>query len=241
MDWSDEAIVLAARPHGEGSAIVQLLTRARGRHAGLVRGGASKRGRASVEPGNMVEATWRARLTEHLGSLTLEVVRPTAADLLDDPRRLAALAGACAVAEAALPEREPHPAAFEGTAALLAALAADDPGDVWPAAYVRWEVGLLGELGFGLDLTRCAATGANDQLAYVSPRTGRAVSLSAGEPYKDRLLPLPPFLIGAGAADPAAVAAGLRLTGHFLVHHVFAALHRPAPPARERLAQVLAD
>ncbi len=233
MDWSDEGIVLSARPHGESAALLVLLTRAHGRHAGLVRGGQGRRMRGLLEPGNRVAAEWRARLAEHLGSYTLDPIASHAAGLLDDPARLNALTAAAAVCDKALPEREPHPAAYEGFLALLAAL----EGDHWAEAYVVWELGLLSELGFGLDLSGCAGGGANDQLAYVSPKSGRAVSLAAGEPYKDRLLPLPGFLVGRGAGGPAEVAQGLRLTGHFLAHQVFGPQHQPLPPARERLAE----
>ncbi len=244
MDWTDDAIVLAARPHGEGAAIVQLLTRAHGRHAGLVHGGAGRSKRATVEVGNRVHATWRARLAEHLGTMTLEATHFHAAALLDDPARLAALSAACAVAEGALPEREPHPALFAGMCALLDVLEAGSDA-VWPAVYVRWELGLLGELGYGLDLTHCAATGASDDLLYVSPRTGRAVSRAAGEPYRDRLLALPGFLAGRTAGDMATggrgeIADGLALTGHFLSVQVYAPFNRPPPPARDRLVALLA-
>jgi DNA repair protein RecO (recombination protein O) len=235
MEWTDEAIVLAVRPHGEGAAIAQLLTHERGRHAGLVHGGAGRSKRATVEVGNRVHATWRARLDEHLGTLALEATRFHAAALLDDPLRLAALASACAVAEGALPEREPHPALFTGTCALLGLLETA-PVAVWPAAYVRWELGLLGELGYGLDLSRCAATGTTEELVWVSPRTGRAVSRAAGEPYRDKLLALPGFLVNREAGDPAdEIAAGLALTGHFLAAQVYAPFNRPPPPARDRL------
>ncbi|MFQ5970848.1 MAG: DNA repair protein RecO [Alphaproteobacteria bacterium] len=234
MEWTDDAFVLAARPHGESAAVVQLLTRCRGRHAGLVRGGARRR--ALIEPGNRVVARWRARLADHLGAYVLEPVRSNAAEFLDDPERLGALAAVCAVAEGALPEREPHPAVFDAMDALLASMAADnvDHG-VWPAIYVRWELGLLSELGFGLDLSQCASTGASDQLAYVSPRTGRAVSLTAGEPYRDKLLTLPPFLVGGPAPDRSDIAAGLKLTGHFLARYVFHPMDKPLPPARDRM------
>lgn len=236
MDWTDHGIVLASRRHGETSAIVTLLTRDHGRHAGLVRGGGGKRLSAVLQPGNMVAARWRARLPEHLGTYTLELERAGAAVWLDDPARLAALSAACALVETALPEREPHANLYSGFVDLLAALA----GDGWPTAYVRWELALLAELGFGLDLSRCAATGRNDQLAFVSPKTGRAVSLSAGEPYRDVLLPLPAFLVGdAAAGDSAAVAEGLKLTGYFLERHVYGHHHRGVPPARDRLVQRL--
>jgi len=236
MDWTDHGIVLASRRHGETSAIATLLTRDHGRHAGLVRGGSGKRMRAVLQPGNTVAAHWRARLAEHLGTYTLELERAEAAALLDDPTRLAGLSAACALVETALPEREPHAGLYAGFVDLLAALASDG----WPTAYVRWELALLAELGFGLDLTRCAATGRNDQLAFVSPKTGRAVSISAGEPYKDVLLPLPAFLVSdAIAGEPAAVADGLKLTGYFLERHVYGHLHRGLPPARDRLVQRL--
>lgn len=235
MQWSDDGIVLSARKHGEHALVVQLLTQAHGRHAGLVRGGAGKRGRGIYQPGNRVSAEWSARLAEHLGSYRCELVHGHAAELFDDPARLAALSAACAVAERALAEREPHPVAYEGFIAFLAAFEGAD----WPAAYVRWELSLLGELGFGLDLSKCAATGRNDGLAYVSPKTGRAVSLSAGEPYRDRLLPLPRFLIESGDAPPddAAVGEGLSLTGYFLERNVFVHFAGGGlPPARLRFA-----
>ncbi|HYG90251.1 MAG TPA: DNA repair protein RecO [Azospirillum sp.] len=235
MEWTDQGIVLSGRPHGEAAAIVTLLTREHGRHAGLVMGGRSKSQRGHIEPGTVVAARWRGRLAEHLGNYVLEPVRGYAAGVLDDPPRLAALTAACALVEAALPEHEPHSALYDGLCALLEVL---DIAPAWAEAYVRWEVGLLAELGFGLDLERCAVTGTvggvNDYLAFVSPRTGRAVSVSAGEPYRDRLLPLPGFLIGRGVGGTEEVAAGLRLTGYFLERHL---LNAPLPPARERLVE----
>jgi DNA repair protein RecO (recombination protein O) len=233
MEWTDEGIVLSARKHGETSAIVSLLTREHGVHAGLVRGGVSKTRRGMLQPGNQVQAVWRARLAEHLGSYTCELIHAHAATVLDDPARLAALSSACALAEAALAEREAHGALYDGLLVLLGAL--EEEG--WPTVYVKWEVGLLAEAGFGLDLSRCAATGRNDQLAYVSPKSGRAVSISAGEPYKKTLLPLPPFLVTPGAiGDAGQIADGLRLTGFFLERHVFAPHGRQMPAARLRLA-----
>lgn len=247
MDWSDEGIVLAARRHGEHALIVQLLTRGHGRHAGLVRGGASSRQRGNYQPGNHVSARWRARLPEHLGAFVCEVKRSHAGAVLDDPPRLAALSAACAVGEAALPEREPHGPVFAGLLALLEALAG---GGAWGEVYVRWELGVLAELGYGLDLSACAATGRNDELAFVSPKSGRAVSLSAGEPYREKLLPLPAFLAGGGPVSPhelergelerGELELGLRLTGHFLAARLFAALGRDLPAARRRLAERIA-
>lgn len=242
MEWTSEAFVLAARRHGEGAAVVQLLTRDHGRHAGLVHGGGSSSKRALVEPGNRVQAAWRGRLPEHLGTLTLEVERQYAATLMNDPKRLAALSSMCAVAEAALPEREPHPAMFHATEALLESLA-ETPDDVWPAIYIRWELGLLGELGFGLDLSTCAATGQSHDLVFVSPRTGRAVSREAGAPYEDKLLRLPAFLTPAqGSATSLTngdIRDGVRLTRYFLARQVFDVMNRPLPSARDRLTDLL--
>ncbi len=235
MEWTDEGFVLAARVHGEGGAVVQLLTREHGRHAGLLHGGQSGRNRAHAQPGNQVEAFWRARLPEHLGTYRLEPLRHHAAAVFDDAGRLGGLTAACAVAEIALPERERHSPVYEGFSILVETITADEGGGVWPAVFVRWEIGLLADLGFGLDLDRCAATGSNDQLAYVSPRTGRAVSLSAGEPYRERLLRLPPFLAGGAAPAGDDVLDGLKLTGHFLARHIFHPLNRPEPPARSSM------
>src|SRR5882672_2608320 len=190
MDWRDTGFVLTARRHGESALIVELLTETHGRHAGLVRGGQSPKRRALLQPGNLVAASWRGRLAEHLGAFEIELLRPHAAGLIDDPDRLAALSSAAALLALAVPEREPHGDVFAGLGHLIAALDSAD----WAARYVAWECALLAALGFGLDLTACAATGVNDDLAYVSPRSGRAVSRSAGAPYHGKLLPLPGFL-----------------------------------------------
>src|SRR5579863_10475985 len=191
MEWRDAGFVLSTRRHGESALIVELLTHEHGRHAGLVRGGQSPRRRALLQPGNAVAASWRSRLPEHLGSLECELVHPYAARLLDDPDRLAALGAAVALLVAALPEREPHTDLYLSLAALIENL---DSGPGWAPSYVAWECDLLRGLGFGLDLARCAVTGATEDLAYVSPRSGRAVSRGAGLPYHDKLLPLPGFL-----------------------------------------------
>ncbi|MBV8777125.1 MAG: DNA repair protein RecO [Alphaproteobacteria bacterium] len=235
MDWRDRGFVLTARRHGETALIVELLTEAHGRRAGLVRGGQSPKRRALLQPGNLVAAMWRGRLVEHLGTLEVELLRAHAAAAIDDPDSLAALSAAAALVALALPEQEPHGDVFRGFAELLAAL--DSAG--WPAAYVGWECALLAALGFGLDLSACAATGVNDDLAYVSPRSGRAVSRSAGEPYRDKLLPLPQFLWREAAADAADIVAGLRLTGHFMLHHVLEPQGRTLPEARGRLVERL--
>jgi DNA repair protein RecO (recombination protein O) len=206
----------------------------------LVHGGAGSKGRGVLQPGNRLEVAWRARLADHLGSFTCEQLHSGAATLLDDPLRLAALASACAIAETALPEREPHPAIFDAMVALIAAFESTDRLSGWGRAAIAWEMGLLAELGFGIDLSSCAATGTNEDLVYVSPRTGRAVSRQAGEPYKDRLLPLPAFLARAGeGANDADILMGLELTGHFLERHVFASLHREPPAARAHFLERL--
>jgi len=232
MEWRDEAIILAARPHGETSLILQMLTREHGRHAGLVRGARRARGRGVYETGNRITADWRARLADHLGTLRCELLRGYAADLIDDPARLSCLAAAAALAEAALPEREAAPGAFLGLAALLDSLAADRG---WAAAYVAWELALLAELGFGLDLSRCAATGTTSDLAYVSPKSAQAVSREAGAPYRDKLLRLPGFLLSGNASPgPDGISDGLALTGFFLARHIFEPLGHKMPAARMR-------
>jgi DNA repair protein RecO (recombination protein O) len=236
MEWNDDSIVLSARKHGESSAIVTLMTREHGRHAGLVRGGSGRRARGIYQPGNRLTARWSARLAEHLGSLSCELTEAVAANLMSDALKLAGLSAACAMAETALPEREPHAPIFEGLSALLGAL--HETG--WPSAYVKWELGLLKELGFGLDLSACAATGVTDNLAYVSPKSARAVSAEAAEPYKKSLLILPPFLLSPGAAGPPGeVVDGLTLTGHFLERHVYGHQSHQLPPARQRLYERL--
>ncbi|GAA0570080.1 DNA repair protein RecO [Caenispirillum bisanense] len=238
MEWRDEGIVLAARRHGETSAVVHLLTRDRGRHGGLVRGAAGKGGRGLWQPGNRLDVTWRGRLEDQLGAFTGELLDAGAASLLADRTRLACLSSACALCETALPEREPHPLLFEGLRLLTDALARDGG---WAPLYVRWELVLIAELGYGLDLSACAATGATEDLAWVSPRSGRAVSRAAGAAYADRLLPLPAFLLDETAEpDAAAIRDGLRLAGFFLERRLFPALGRPLPPARARFLDRMA-
>ncbi len=234
MDWTDDGIVLTRRHHGEAAAIVTLLTREHGRHAGLVRGGGGKRAAALYQPGNLLAARWRGRLAEHLGMFTAELTQSFAARALDDAARLGGVAAACAVLEATLPEREPHTALFEATLALLGAIDSAPDSAAWGAEYVRWECRCLGELGFGLDLDSCAVTGEREGLAFVSPRTGRAVSVAAGKPYADRLFALPAFLRGETSPAPGDVAEGLRLTGHFLERHVLSPHGRRVPAARTR-------
>ena len=239
MEFEEPAFVLAARSHGESGAIVEALTAERGKWAAHVAGGASRRLKPALQPGAKVIFTYHARVSDQLGSARIEPLGEGPAALFDDAAALAGLAAAAAVGAQALPEREPHPGVFLAFEALTQALR---EVAIWPAVMVRFEAGLLADLGFGLDLSVCAVTGSTDDLIYVSPRTGRAVSAAAGEAYKDRLLALPLFLLSSQSRlAPGDIAAGLALTGHFLQTCVFNALNRPLPPARERMIERLAE
>jgi DNA repair protein RecO (recombination protein O) len=217
--------------------VLELFTRRNGRHLGLVHGGRSRKLRPILQIGNHVEASWKARIADNLGHFALELRKSYAALVLDDAAALAALTSIAALARL-LPERDPHPNLFEVTLFVLGYL---DEREVWPALLVRWELALLGELGFGLDLTTCAATGATTDLTYVSPKSGRAVSTAAGEPYKERLLALPQFLAGRApeGVSAADVAAGLALTEHFLLARVLRPRDLAMPEARNRLLSYL--
>jgi DNA repair protein RecO (recombination protein O) len=238
MEWQEPAIVLEVAPYGEGDALVTLLTAGQGAWRGLVKGGNARSKTALWQPGNIISARWAARLPEQLGSFSGEMVHPAAALAMDDRLHLAILNAACQLAAGALPEREPHREAFAGLARLLAGI--NISGFALPAL-VLWELHLLRDLGFGLDFSTSAIAGDNDRLAFVSPRTGRAVSLSAAGEWAGRLLRLPPFLLDGGEPDAADCLDGLKLTGHFLTRDVFGARHRPLPPARERLYDMLVD
>lgn len=233
MHWSDEGVVLSVRAHGESGAVLELFTRQHGRHLGLIYGGRSRKLRPVLQTGNHLDAEWKARLADHLGHYTVELRKGFAALLMEDGAALAAMTSIAALARL-LPERDPHPNLFEVTLFVLGFL---DDRQVWPALVVRWELALLDELGFGLDLTRCAATGTTADLVYVSPRSGRAVSAAAGEAYKDRLLPLPPFLRSGttGPVSAADVMAGFALAGHFLEERVLRPRDMTMPEARGRL------
>lgn len=230
MDFHEEAFVLSARAHGDTGVVVDLLTETHGRRGAYVAGGASRKMKPFLQVGARVIVDYRARSSDHLGSARLEAVGEGPSALFDDAMALTGLAAAAAVAQGALPEREPHPGAFLAFEAMMGAFAIPD---VWPAIFVRFEAGLLEDLGFGLDLSRCAATGSMDDLIYVSPRTGRAVSREAGAPYADKMLKLPPFMLGAQAGlGEGDVGDGLDLTGHFLEQFVFHPQNRPLPEAR---------
>jgi DNA repair protein RecO (recombination protein O) len=237
MDWSDEGIFLTAKPLGEANAVAELFTLAHGRHLGLVRGGRSRRTRPLLQPGNLLRATWRARLSEHLGGFNVELIEAHAGRVLDDATALAALGSLTGLARL-LPERDPHPALYAGALLILRAF---DDTSVWPTLLVRWELQLLGELGFGLDLSECAATGVDADLVYVSPRSGRAISRDAGQPYCNRLLKLPVFLLDdAALAGEGDILAGFALTGHFLERDVLEPHGLAMPHARERLISLFA-
>lgn len=232
MEWTDEGLVLARRPHGESSAVVSLFTAGHGRHLGLVRGGSGGRAAGLYDIGNVVRARWRARLEEQLGNFTGELVDAMAARVLDDATQLEALAATMSLLEAILPERQPFGPLYTATRALLDTLDSPNVG----ADVVRWELGVLTAMGYGLDLGTCALTGTDEGLAFVSPRSGRAVNAAAGAAYAGRLLTLPGFLVDptASAAKPDDVASGLVLTGHFIERHLLAPVRRVMPPARLR-------
>ena len=229
MEWSAAGIVLSAAPYGEGDALAAVFTEAHGVFRGLARGGLS-RARASLwQAGNLIEARWVARLSDQLGSFSAELVHPSAALAMHDPVRLAVLCAACAVAEGALPEREPQPRIFGGLLHLIVHL---PDGLSGVAPLTLWEMALLADLGYGLDLSACAATGAVDMLTYVSPKSGRAISEAAAEAWRDRLLRLPPFLHGGGSPNMHDLTDALKLTGHFLAKNVFGTRHSALPTAR---------
>jgi DNA repair protein RecO (recombination protein O) len=234
VEWEAAGIVVHAAPFGEGDALAAIFTEEHGLYRGLARGGAS-RSRAHIwQSGNLVEARWVARLPDQLGSFAAELVHPAAALAMQDPLTLAMLSAACAIADGALPEREPQKPAFRGLLHLIVHIAT--PGAL--AELVLWEAGLLAELGYGLDLSACAVTGARGNLRYVSPKSGRAVSEEGAGPWRDRLLPLPPFLLGeTQLPSPEHLAQGLRITGHFLARTVFGTRHRNLPAARTMLQE----
>jgi DNA repair protein RecO (recombination protein O) len=237
MEWRAEGILLGVKRHGEHAAILDLFTAEHGRHMGVVRGGASRRMAPLLQPGAQLDATWRARLDAHLGSYTVDLVRGRAAEAMGDRLALAGLNAVCALLSFALPERHAYPALHARSLVLLDGLGADR----WAEAYLGWELALLEETGFGLDLTTCAATGVTQDLAYVSPRTGRAVSRAGAGEWADRLLPLPGVMRGVAGGDLAEVVEGLRTTGHFLSEHLAPSLgDKPLPPARQRLVDLIA-
>lgn len=236
MEWREQGILLSTRRHGESAAIIEVLTPAHGRHAGLVRGGASRRMAPVLQPGAQLDLNWRARLENHIGTFVVEPVRSRAVMSMADRLSLAGLNAVCALLLFALPEREANPELYRRTENLLDLMA---ERDLWPLAYLHWELALLESLGFGLDLSGCAVLGrqAND-LCFVSPRSGRAVSRRGAGQWADRLLPLPACLLGQGAAPDHEISQALETTGYFLHHRLAPDLgHTPLPDARQRFVE----
>lgn len=237
MEWSDEGAVLAVRPHGESAALVDLFTRARGRHAGVVPGGLGRRLAPHLQPGAQLAVTWRARLENQTGTFRVEPLRGRMAAVIGDRLALAGLSAVCAMLAHALPERAPCPDLYDRSLALMDVIPVTD---AWPLGYLHWELALLKAAGFALDLSRCTVTGARTGLVYVSPRTGRAVSVAGAGAYAPKLLALPPVMLGRGTGDNREIAEALAVTGHFLHRHIDpGGARRVFPPARARLVDLL--
>ncbi|MHA6265258.1 DNA repair protein RecO [uncultured Aliiroseovarius sp.] len=236
MDWRDQGALLSVRKHGETSVIIDVFTEKHGRHSGVVRGGISRKLAPILQPGAQLDVAWRARLEEHIGSFNVEPVKSRAM-VLSDRTALAGLNAITSLLGFALAEREPHPDLYHRTQAMLDLLGTNE---AWPTAYLKWELALLEDMGFGLDLSACAVSGACDDLAYVSPRTGRAVSAEAAGDWAERLLPLPPELLGSGDGSAQNVVDGLVTTGYFLTRWLAHSLgDKPIPEARARLVDRL--
>lgn len=243
MEWQDDGIVLSARRFGEHDAIIEVMTPNHGRARGFVKAGMSRRSKANLQPGNHLTLTWRSRLENNLGRFQLELVHSPLGNLISDGARMSALAAVTAVVGSTMPEREVHAAAYQALAGYLALLEAEDGAlSLWALKLAQIELGLLGELGYGLDLSSCAATGGTDNLVFVSPKSGRAVSAEAGGPYRQKLLALPRCLLGKEDSAPGSVdaLAALRLTGYFLERNVWVVAGSGQPDARERLVASLA-
>ena len=233
IGWQDRAIILSVRPHGENGGIVSIMTENHGRVMAYVYGATSQRLRGVLEVGNIVSATWQAKSPDQMGNFSLELEKSHAADVMESAVKLTALQSACALADKTMPENERHEGIYQSMCALLASFS----GDMWAASYIFWEIGLLRELGFGLDLAKCVSTGSTENLIYVSPKSGCAVCAEAGAIYKERLLGLPPFLRGEARFEDADILDGLKLTGHFLRHRVFSQANQNLPEARLRLEE----
>lgn len=238
IEWQDEAVVLRVQPHGETSVILEVFSPQHGRHAGVVRGGVSRKIAPILQPGGQIAVTWKARLDSHLGSFTVEPVRSRAAQAMGDRLALAGLNAVCGLLALVLPDREAHLPLYQRSVALLDLLG---QADIWPLAYLQWEQALLEEMGFGMDLSACAVRGVNEDLAFVSPRTGRAVSREAAGEWANRLLPLPPVLAGKGDADAGEIVIALSTTGYFIQNRLFRSLgDRQMPASRQRLIDEIA-
>ncbi|MFY0647813.1 DNA repair protein RecO [Sulfitobacter geojensis] len=232
MEWRDQGILLRSRRHGETSVIIEVFTPERGRHAGIVRGGTSRKIAPILQPGAQLDLAWRARLEDHIGAFSVEPLRSRAAAAMASRQSLAGLNTVTALLCFCLPEREPHAPLYARTEALLDLLG---DWDLWPLAYLQWELALLEDMGYGLDLSACAVTGVTEGLTYVSPKSGRAVSAKGAGDWADKLLPLPEVLRGEGDASDADIAQGFEVTGYFLGTHLAADLgNKPLPEARAR-------
>ncbi len=237
MEWRGQGILLSVRRHGESSAIIDVFTEEQGRHAGVVRGGTSRKIAPILQPGAQLDVSWRARLEDHIGTYQVELLRSRAAAAMEGRLALAGLNAVTSLLGFALPEREGHPVLYRQSEQLLDLLGQDE---IWPLAYLRWEMRLLEETGFGLDLSSCAVTGSVEELIYVSPKTGRAVSASGAGEWADRLLPLPACLRGEGPALDEEILQALGTTGYFLESKLAPALgHKPLPEARARFLDVV--
>ncbi len=238
MEWREQGILLAVRRHGESAAIIEVFTPTHGRHAGIVRGGGSRRMAPVLQPGAQLDVAWRARLDAHLGTFQVEPVRDRAAALMADRLALAGLNALTAALSFCLGERDPHPRFYAHSLKMFDVLGTDPD---WPLHYLHWELALLEVMGFGLDLSACAVTGARTGLRFVSPKSGRAVSEQGAGDWAGRLLPLPACLAGDAAANLSELIDGLTTTGYFLEQKVAPELgSRPFPPARRRLVDALA-
>lgn len=233
MEWRDQGILLSSRRHGESSAIIDVFTPNHGRHAGVVRGGASRKMAPVLQPGAQLDVSWRARLEDHIGTYQAELVRSRAALVMGDRLSLAGLNAVTALLLFCLPEREAHAPLYRKSEQLLDLLGQPE---VWPLAYLKWELALLDDMGFGLDLSECAVLGGSDRdLVYISPKTGRAVSRDGAGEWADRLLPLPPCLLGANPSDDAEIIQALDVTGYFLSNALAPEIgNKPLPEARGR-------
>ena len=238
MEWRDQGALLSVRRHGETSAIIEVFTKDHGRHAGVVRGGTSRKIAPILQPGAQLDVAWKARLDEHIGSYTVEPVQSRAAAVMSDRLALAGLNAVTTLLAFCLPEREPHADLYRRSIGLLDMLGQNE---AWPLAYLRWELALLDDMGFGLDLSSCAVTGQKDDLGYVSPKTGRAVSAEGAGEWADKLLPLSPSLLGHGQGELDGIYEGLTTTGYFLKNWLAQELgDRPLPTSRQRLVDAIA-
>lgn len=236
IEWREDGILLATRKHGETAAIIDVFTPAHGRHLGVVRGGAGRRMGPILQPGAQLDLAWKARLEEHMGAFTVEPIRSRAAAVMGDPLALAGQNAVLGLLSFALAERQPHAELYAQTENLLD-LIVETPA--WPLAYLQWEMALLESLGFAMELKTCAVTGAFDDLAYISPKSGRAVSQAGAGDWADRLLPLYPVLLGQGAATDADIGQAMQVTGFFLEKGLAAEKARDLPDARLRLRDLL--